>query len=127
MIIIEIMVVFLSLVLLARFVINIEEAATIISKIIFLAISGSVVFGLSINVIPSTMRKKAMTNPFRMIISILLEIFSTFLMVLSKSNFLVFFCFTYIYFIICYAFCEITVKNSAFGTMCYLARWYSKQ
>ena len=47
-----------------------------------------VVSGLSINVIPSTIRKIAIIKRFRIIVSTLLEIFSTFLMVLSKFDFL---------------------------------------
>ena len=76
-------IVFLSLVLAARFVMKIEAAAKRIIKMIFLAISGRVVSGLSMKVMPSVMRKKAMINLLRMIISTLFEIFSTFLMVLS--------------------------------------------
>ena len=76
-------IVFLSLVLAARFVMRIEAAAKRIIKMIFLAISGRVVSGFSMKVIPSVMRKKAMINLLRMIISTLFEIFSTFLMVLS--------------------------------------------
>ena len=76
-------IVFLSLVLAARFVMNIEAAAKRIIKMIFLAISGRVVSGLSMKVMPSAMRKKAMINLLRMIISTLFEMLSTFLMVLS--------------------------------------------
>ena len=76
-------IVFLSLVLAARFVMRIEAAAKRIIKMIFLAISGRVVSGFSMKVTPSVMRKKAMINLLRMIISTLFEIFSTFLMVLS--------------------------------------------
>ena len=76
-------IVFLSLVLAARFVMRIEAAAKRIIKMIFLAISGRVVSGLSMKVMPSTIRKKAMINLLRMIISTLFEMLSTFLMVLS--------------------------------------------
>ena len=47
-----------------------------------------VVSGLSRNVTPSTIRKKAIINLLRIIISTLFEMFSTFLMVLSKFDFL---------------------------------------
>ena len=76
-------IVFLSLVLAARFVMSIEAAAKRMSRIMFLAISGRVVSGLSMKVMPSVMRKKAMINLLRMIISTLFEMLSTFLMVLS--------------------------------------------
>ena len=76
-------IVFLSLVLAARFVMRIEAAAKRIIKMIFLAISGRVVSGFSMKVIPSVMRKKAMINLLRMIISTLFEMLSTLLMVLS--------------------------------------------
>lgn len=76
-------IVFLSLVLAARFVMRIEAAAKRIIKMIFLAISGRVVSGFSMKVIPSVIRKKAMINLLRMIISTLFEMLSTFLMVLS--------------------------------------------
>ena len=79
----DIAIVFLSFVLAARFVMSIEAAAKRMSRMMFLAISGKVVSGLSMKVTPSTIRKKAMINLFRMIISILLEMFSTFLIVLS--------------------------------------------
>ena len=76
-------IVFLSLVLAARFVMRIEAAAKRIIKMIFLTISGRVVSGFSMKVIPSVMRKKAIINLFCMIISTLFEMLSTFLMVLS--------------------------------------------
>ena len=79
----DMVIVFLSLVLAARFVMRIEAAAKRIIKMIFLAISGRVVSGLSMKVMPSTIRKKAMINLLRMIISTLFEMLSTFLMVLS--------------------------------------------
>ena len=76
-------IVFLSLVLAARFVMSIEAAAKRIIKMIFLAISGRVVSGFSMKVMLSTIRKKAMINLLRMIISTLFEMLSAFLMVLS--------------------------------------------
>lgn len=79
----DMVIVFLSLVLVARFVMSIEAAAKRIIKMIFLAISGRVVSGFSMKVMPSTIRKKAMINLLRMIISTLFEMLFTFLMVLS--------------------------------------------
>jgi len=67
---------------------NIETAASMMSRMMFRAIPARVVSRLRIKVIPSTIRKKAIIKRLRMMISTLFEIPSTFLIVLSKSSFL---------------------------------------
>ena len=88
MIVIEMRIVLISLVLEARFAIRTEKEANIIINMMFWAIPARVVSGLRRNVMPSTIRKNAIINLFRMIISILFEMFSAFLMALSKFGFL---------------------------------------
>ena len=83
----EIAMVFASFVLEARLVIKTEIAAKSTSNMMFRAISGKVVSGLSIKVMPSTMRKIATINRLRMITSTVFERFSTFLTVLSRFGF----------------------------------------
>ena len=83
----EIAMVFASFALEARFVMNTEIAAKSTSSMMFRAISGKVVSGFSINVMPSTIRKMATINRLRMMISTVFERFSTFLTVLSRFGF----------------------------------------
>lgn len=83
----EIAMVFVSFALEARFVMNTEIAANSTSSMMFRAISGKVVSGLSIKVMPSTMRKIATINRLRMMTSTVFERFSTFLTVLSRFGF----------------------------------------
>ena len=83
----EIAMVFASFALEARLVMNTEIGAKSTSSMMFRAISGKVVSGLSIKVMPSTMRKIATINRLRMMISTVFERFSTFLMVLSRFGF----------------------------------------
>ena len=84
----EIAMVFASFALEARFVLNTEIAANSTSSMMFRAISGKVVSGFSINVMPSMIRKMATINRLRMMISTVFERFSTFLTVLSRFGFL---------------------------------------
>ena len=112
---IDMRIVFLSLVLTERLAIRTEKAAKIIRRIIFLAISDKVVSGFRIKVIPSTIRKIATIKRFRMMISTLFEIFSTFFTVLSKSIFLAFFfCFTTVYFTTFYGFNQNKIPIEVF-------------
>ena len=83
----EMAIVFASFVLEARLVMNTEIAASNTSNMMFRAISGKVVSGLSIKVMPSTIRKIATISRLRMMMSTVFERFSTFLMVLSRFGF----------------------------------------
>ena len=79
--------VLLSLTLVARLAMRTDVAARIRMRMMFCAIPFRVVSGLRMNVMPSTIRKNAIINRFRMMMSTLFEMFSTFLMVLSKLGF----------------------------------------
>lgn len=79
--------VFLSFTLAARLAMRTEREAKIRIRMMFWAMPFKVVSGFSKKVIPSTMRKKAIMSLFRMMISALLAMPSTFLIVLSKFDF----------------------------------------
>ena len=86
MIMMDIAMVLMSLVLVTRFAMRTEAEAKMIICRIPLAISGKLELGLSRNVTPSTIRKKAMINLLRIMISTLPAMFSAFFSLFIKNG-----------------------------------------
>ena len=80
--------VLISLTLVARLAMRTEREAKMTIRMMFWAMPDKVVSGLRIKVMPSTIRKKAIIKRFRIMMSTLFEIPSTFFIVSSKSSFL---------------------------------------
>ena len=77
-----------SFTLAVRLAMRTERDARMSMRMMFWAMPDRVVSGLRIKVMPSTIKKKAIIKRFRMMMSTVLEMFSTFFTVLSKSSFL---------------------------------------